>query len=583
MKALARALVVSTLSFAVPTLSTAAVTLSAARIWPAAEYTRITLEASEAISHRVTMLQSPPRLIVDLDEVEGSTVLDGLVARISPNDPHVRTLRAGRFKPGAVRLVFDLKVDVRPQSFLLRPVGDYGYRLVLDLYPVQAQDPILELLNDTAASGRDVASSAPLAAIDGVQAQPAPAPPGSLTGLEGADRPPGGRDSTATPGRPAPVREPTRIALIAIDAGHGGEDPGARGRLGTQEKDVTLAIARRLKELVDATDGMRSFLVRDGDYFVPLHQRVARARAAQADVFVSIHADAFIKPHARGSSVFALSERGATSAAARWLAKRENDADLIGGVNIDVPDPMLKQVLLDLSQTATINDGLKLGRAVLHELGQLNTLHKHAVEQAGFAVLKAPDIPSILVETAFISNPEEEERLRDDNYQKRMAASLLAGLQRYLARHSPRVPGVEAATAEGIAAQQSNPQAGVPLRPTTQALDTARQYFTDTAQRGNLMRVSLQTSTPSVAPKRAVAAVPAPSRARTESQPPGSKKAVVHHTGRSKAQAGASRASKTSFRPSATGPSACEAGPKLRGRCEIRSRAAAPRRSAARS
>jgi N-acetylmuramoyl-L-alanine amidase len=200
---------------------------------------------------------------------------------------------------------------------------------------------------------------------------------------------------------------------------------------------VTLAIARKLKERIDREPNMRGVLTRDGDYFIPLQMRVVKARRVNADLFVSVHADAFNMPHARGSSVFALSERGATSAAARWLAKRENDADLIGGVNLDVKDRYLKQTLLDLSQTATINDSLKLGKAVLSELGEINTLHKAQVEQAGFAVLKAPDIPSILVETAFISNPEEEARLKSEGYQARMAEALVQGIKRYFAKNPP--------------------------------------------------------------------------------------------------------------------------------------------------
>jgi N-acetylmuramoyl-L-alanine amidase len=229
----------------------------------------------------------------------------------------------------------------------------------------------------------------------------------------------------------------TRLVTIVLDPGHGGEDPGAVGRGGSYEKNVTLSVARRLKAKIDTEPNMRSLLTRDGDFFIPLHQRVAKARRVQADLFVSIHADAFIKPHARGSSVFVLSESGASSSAARWLAQRENAADLIGGVNLGVKDPYLARTLLDLSQTATINDSVKLARAVLGELGHINTLHKAQVEQAGFAVLKAPDIPSILVETAFISNPEEERRLNDEAYQDKMAEAILKGIKRYLAKNPP--------------------------------------------------------------------------------------------------------------------------------------------------
>lgn len=228
-----------------------------------------------------------------------------------------------------------------------------------------------------------------------------------------------------------------RMVTIVLDPGHGGEDPGAIGRGGSHEKNVTLQVARRLKAKIDAEPNMRSMLTRDGDFFIPLHHRVQKARRVKADLFVSVHADAFIKPTARGSSVFVLSENGASSSAARWLAQRENSADLIGGVNLDVKDPHLARTLLDLSQTATLNDSMKLGRSVLGELGGINTLHKEHVEQAGFAVLKAPDIPSILIETAFISNPEEERRLNDDAYQDKMAEAILRGIKGYLAKNPP--------------------------------------------------------------------------------------------------------------------------------------------------
>lgn len=584
MRVLVGALGAAALAFALATPSAAAATLSAVRVWPAPEYTRITLEAPEAITHRVTALQSPPRLIVDLEDVDGSAVVDGLAARISADDPYVRTVRVGRFKPGTVRLVFDLKVEVRPQSFLLRPAGDYGYRLVLDLYPTQPRDPILALLNDSARTGQGAFPPAPSPGTDAAGPPPIPSPASVPAGAAAPELNPAARDATATPLH-LPPRQ-ARTAVIAIDAGHGGEDPGARGRLGTHEKDVTLAIARRLKDLVNATDGMRAYLVRDGDYFVPLHQRVIKARAVQADVFLSIHADAFIKPHARGSSVFALSERGATSAAARWLAKRENDADLIGGVNIDVPDPMLKQVLLDLSQTATISDGLKLGRAVLQELGQVNTLHKRGVEQAGFAVLKAPDIPSILVETAFISNPEEEEKLRDEDYQQRVAASLLAGLQRYLTRHPPRTPGGAVAVSSPTAPEYGDTDSADRLRPlpaglmrtATTAINPASQGVTATAQPAGLMRVAMQVSGPAAPAQRAAAPMALPA-ARVQAGPRMHIKGreAVKPSSRSKALASTGRpASSTSPK----GLPACAARLKTAKGCPPH--APGPRRTAAR-
>ena len=390
--------------------------VAAARIWPSEEYTRVTLESPSPLQYRIFGLKDPERLVLDLEEVEVSAALRDLIEKVGANDPHVAGVRIGRFKPGVVRLVFDLKKEIRPQAFRLAPIGDYGHRLVLDLYPTEAHDPLLAFL-------------------DSLDAERA-----ALAGTSGASEPEEAAPRARAPERPARTfkKKPApRFIIIAIDPGHGGEDPGALGRGGTYEKDVTLAIARKLKRRIDQEPNMRSVLVRDGDYFIPLRTRVEKARRVRADLFVSIHADAFVRPHARGSSVFALSERGATSEAARWLAKTENDADLIGGVNLDVPDPYLKQTLLDLSQTASINDSLKLGRAVLDELGNVNTLHKPQVEQAGFAVLKAPDIPSILIETAFISNPQEERKLRNRAYQEKFAEAIFGGIKRYLAKNPP--------------------------------------------------------------------------------------------------------------------------------------------------
>jgi N-acetylmuramoyl-L-alanine amidase len=395
----------------------AATQVSSARIWPAQEYTRITLESGAPIVHNVFTIANPDRLVLDLENVESSTALDVLSTKISADDPYVSAVRIGRFKPGVIRLVLDLKAQVKPQVFTLKPVGDYGHRLVLDVYPVEPLDPILALLEKNAVPAPVTGSATSAAQPD----QPA----------SGAARMPAAR------GAKKPAAEVLRLVTVAVDAGHGGEDPGAKGRSGTYEKHVTLVIAKKLKALIDDEPNMRGVLIRDGDYYIPLANRVIKARRVQADLFVSIHADAFIKPHARGSSVFALSERGATSAAAGWLAKKENEADLIGGVNIDVGDPTLKQVLLDLSQTATINDSLKLARAVLGEIGGINDLHRAHVEQAGFAVLKAPDIPSILVETAFLTNPDEERKLKDEKYQDRMAQAILVGIRKYFAANPP--------------------------------------------------------------------------------------------------------------------------------------------------
>ncbi|MEO1767117.1 N-acetylmuramoyl-L-alanine amidase [Thiobacter aerophilum] len=399
----------------------AATAIVSARVWPGAEYTRVTLEAAAPVRFSHFMVSDPERLVLDLEGVALTDALKALPARLATDDPYVKAIRIGRFKPGVVRVVLDLKLPARPSVFELKPVGEYGHRVVLDVYPREPVDPLLALLETTpgqAAAGLEKGAG---------EAVP---PASSQAGAEGAKSSEGKK-------RARNGMEFNRLVTIAIDAGHGGEDPGARGYRGTLEKDVTLSIARRVKAKLDEEPNMRGFLIRDGDYFIPLGQRVAKARRVQADLFVSIHADAFVNPEASGSSVFALSENGATSAAARWLAKRENEADLIGGVNLDVKDAYLKKTLLDLSQTATINDSLKLGKAVLSELGGINKLHKGAVEQAGFAVLKAPDIPSILVETAFITNPHEEARLTDEDYQDRLAAAIVAGIKRYFAKNPP--------------------------------------------------------------------------------------------------------------------------------------------------
>jgi N-acetylmuramoyl-L-alanine amidase len=462
--------------------------LRALRIWPAADYTRITLETATPIRHELLIVKNPDRLVVDLQDVDVASVQQQLAGKLAANDPYIANLRAARNKPGVVRLVLDLKSEVRPQLFQLKPVGEYGHRLVLDLYPAVPVDPLRSLFEPAtnvarAPASAPAATAAPAQAATTANTQ---TPAGSLStvlGGTGTAAPTATAPATSpmaaaptddgrappvastTPGtttsgdntpaatvalaRPLPksegrgdktkAAEPIvdRLVTIVIDAGHGGEDPGAKGRRGTLEKHVTLAIARRLKAAIDSEPNMRAVLTRDGDYFIPLGGRVEKARRVRADLFVSVHADAFIKPHARGSSVFALSERGATSTAAKWLAKRENDADLIGGVNLDVKDRYLAQTLLDLSQTATIADSLKLGRSVLGELDGINALHKPHVEQAGFAVLKAPDVPSILVETAFISNPDEEAKLADEAYQDKMAQAIMKGIKRYFAKNPP--------------------------------------------------------------------------------------------------------------------------------------------------
>ena len=394
----------------------AAAQILSTRIWPAKDYTRVTVEARNEIRYTLFTVNNPERLVLDIEGVQMSAVLAELNNKVTPDDPYIEKLRVALNRPGVVRVVLDLKAQVQAQAFTLKPVANYGHRLVLDIYPTVAPDPLLVLLQEEAAR-KPVAVPLPpvLAAPNGPTVAPSVVPPPALL-----------KDRVS------------RLATIVIDPGHGGEDPGAIGRGGTQEKDVTLIIARRLKAMIDQEPGMRAVLTRDADFHLSLATRVEKARKVKADLFVSVHADAFVKPHARGSSVFALSERRATSEAARWLAKKENEADLIGGVNLDVKDRYLAQTLLDLSQTATISDSLKLGRHVLSELGAINTLHKPQVEQASFAVLKSPDVPSILVETAFISNPDEERRLNDDAYQDKLARAILNGIKRYFARNPPR-------------------------------------------------------------------------------------------------------------------------------------------------
>jgi N-acetylmuramoyl-L-alanine amidase len=392
------------------------VSINSARVWPAFEYTRLTLEASLPIQYSVNTVKNPHRIVIDLEHVLLTREIEKLGERIDSSDPYVRSIRVGRYKPGILRLVVDLKTEAVPQAFILKPVGNYKHRLVLDIYPVVPPDPLMAFLSEnvTAMLQDDAAS------------------------LKAGNKAAMNDDSrSGTVSSKKEKSQTARLITVAIDPGHGGEDPGAISRSGTNEKDITLAIARKLKARIDKEPNMRAALTRDGDYFISLPMRLVKARQWNADLFVSVHADAFIKPHARGSSVFALSEQGATSAAARWLAKKENEADLIGGVNLDIKDPYLKQTLLDLSQTATISDSLKLGKEVLSEIGDINHLHKNDVEQAGFAVLKSPDIPSILVETAFISNPDEEKKLKDAAYQERLAAAIVVGIKRYFANNPP--------------------------------------------------------------------------------------------------------------------------------------------------
>lgn len=414
-------------------LPACAAQILAVRVWPAADYTRVTLENDSDLKATHFIVPDPHRLVVDIEGLELNPTLKSLVAKIESEDPYIRQVRVGQNRPNVVRLVFDLKEEVKPQVFTLAPVGAYKHRLIFDLYPVAPADPIAQMIE----KGEWLRDDAPAGKLEPPAPDPAApkssVPPMAATTVDA--------QAPAQPAAHKPEKEKAnavvRMVTVALDPGHGGEDPGAIGAAGSREKDIVLAIAKRLKSKIEEQPNMRVMLTRDGDYFVPLGTRVEKARKVQADLFVSIHADAFLKPTARGSSVFVLSEKGASSSAARWLANRENLADSIGGINMKGHDKQLASVLLDLSTTAQINDSMKLGKAVLSEIGGFAKLHKGSVEQAGFAVLKAPDIPSILIETAFISNPEEEAKLRDDGYQDQIAAAVLKGIKNYFARNPP--------------------------------------------------------------------------------------------------------------------------------------------------
>ena len=406
----------------------------AVRVWPADEYTRITIESDAALTQKHFLAENPARLVIDVDGLELSPQLRELVGKVKPDDPYIAGVRVGQSQPRVVRLFIDLKQATAPQLFTLAPVAAYQHRLVFDLHPVKELDPLLELIRDKEQAEAKAAKAVQDALgefIARMNASVASSPASSpLPNLPALPLPP------VVPPVVSQARI-DRLVVIALDPGHGGEDPGATGPSGLREKDVVLAIAMLLRDRINANPSMRAMLTRDADFFVPLHERVKKARRVQADLFVSIHADAFLTPEARGASVFALSQSGASSSAARWMANRENAADLVGGVNVAVKDETVMRAMLDMSTTAQIKDSLKLGGEVLGQIGKVGRLHKGSVEQAGFAVLKAPDIPSILVESAFISNPGEEAKLRDPEYRAQLVEALATGIQRYFARNPP--------------------------------------------------------------------------------------------------------------------------------------------------
>ena len=428
----------------------------AVRVWPAPDYSRVTLESDKPLKTTQTFIPNPPRLAVDIQGMQLTNTLKELAVKVQPDDPNIASIRIGQNSPNVVRMVLDLKQAANPQVFTLKPVPPYQHRLVLDLYPAQELDPLAQLIqerlpgsselaaNTTATAAAPAHDDDPLSQLI-AQRQTAQAEPSAPATAAPPSAPAQVAAAPAQPAQPAPSTKtagPTeRIIIVALDPGHGGEDPGAIGPRGTREKDIVLKIALLLRQRINATringNPMRAFLTRDADFFVPLATRVSKARRVQADLFISIHADAFTKPSAKGASVFALSPKGASSAAARWLADKENQADLIGGVNVTSKNKAVQNAVLDMSTTAQIRDSLHLGSAVLSHIGGFAKLHKPKVEQAGFAVLKAPDIPSVLIETAFISNPDEELRLRSPAYQAKLADAIMQGIRQYFAKFPP--------------------------------------------------------------------------------------------------------------------------------------------------
>ncbi len=414
-----------------------AATVVAVRVWPALDYTRVTIELDREMKFSYDYLKNPDRLFIDLEDLELDAQIRDIVAKISPNDPYILSVRVAQNGPRTVRLVVDLKEAIRPQLFSLKPVGPYQHRLVFDLYPLKEVDPLSKLITRQTqlAAGKTTVPPPPVVAQG----------KDPLEELLKQQKPPSDTQNPAVkpPVKPnkVPPKEPEGPPItIAIDPGHGGEDPGAVGRAGSLEKNVVLAIGKKLRERIEKKPGWRAHLTRDDDYFVELAERVTIARKVKADVFVSIHADAFVDERARGASVFVLSERGATSTAARWLANKENAADQIGGVSL-VKSKGAAQILLNMATEGQVRKSMVLGRSVLSEIGDFAHLHKANVEQANFQVLRSPDIPSILIETAFISNPKEEARLVDVSYQNKIADAILKGLEAYIAKRPKKATG----------------------------------------------------------------------------------------------------------------------------------------------
>ncbi len=373
------------LLFFTPVLAMADAKVEGVRLWAAPDNTRVVFDLTDGVEHKLFTLHNPERVVIDLQ----AAGLEAVAEQPGATDQVLERIRSAARSNGTLRVVLDLKRKVRPKSFLLKPNAKYGHRLVVDLYVSEGQEAAPRI----------------------TQAQ-------------------------------VPPDKSQRDIVIAIDAGHGGEDPGAIGHRGTREKDVVLALARKLYQEVEAQRGMRPVMIRDGDYFIGLRKRIEKARQHRADLFVSLHADAFHDKRARGSSVWVLApSKAQVSETAAWLAEQENASDLIGGVSLEDKDDLVKTVLLDLSQTATIVESLEAGDLVLRHLRGVGKVHKRKVEQAGFVVLKSPDIPSMLVETAFISNPSEEENLRSARHQSKMAQAIFSGIRDYFSQS--QLPGTK--------------------------------------------------------------------------------------------------------------------------------------------
>lgn len=433
----------------------------AVRMWPSEDYTRVTIESDWKLETNQFNLADPDRFVVDIKDMLLNEQLQKMGALVQTTDPFVSAIRVGQFQEDTVRIVFDLKQPVAPNVFTLDPVAEYRNRLVFDFKPVIEVDPINQLTAQLSQEQTHAINQGNLSEADilGEWIQQSgnsktkientsiiPEIPSGISSTQHKPTPsktPISAQAKATrPATPAittpatPTTTPSRsgqLKIIAIDPGHGGEDPGAIGPKGTYEKNIVLAIGKLLRDQINAQSNMRAYMTRDADYFVPLAQRVEKARNVKADLFISIHADAAVNRQAKGASVFALSEGGASSTTARLLANKENQSDLIGGVDVRGHDRQTANVLISMSTAAQIKNSISLGKLVIAELAKFANLHKRNVEQAGFAVLKSPDIPSILVETAFISNADEEKLLRTAAYQKKVATAVLSAIKKYFA------------------------------------------------------------------------------------------------------------------------------------------------------